>query len=299
MGHKKSLLRIIFEIFNTILLASLAAACLIPLLHVFFSSISNPSDLIVHSGVVLWPLGKATLKGYELVFQNSKILTGYGNTLYYVAASTAIGMTLTIIAGYVLSRRNLLLRNFIMFYITFTMLFNGGLIPFYLVVKNLGGIDKRWAVIIPTCLSVFNIILMRTSMMSIPVSLEESAKIEGAGHFRILFQIILPLSKAVTAALILFYAVAHWNSWFGAMIFLQTKSKFPLQLILREILVQSDISNIMQGSSGVTSAQLNLGTYKLLVQHSTTIVATVPILIIYPFVQKYFVAGVMIGSLKE
>ncbi len=298
MIKRKSVGKIIFDIINVTLLSALAAVCVLPLLHVFFSSISNPSELIVHSGAVIWPLGKATLRGYQMVFQNSKILTGYGNTLLYVASSTTIGMMLTAVAGYVLSRRDLYFRNHLMFFITFTMMFNGGLIPFYLVVRDLGWIDKRLAVIIPNCLSVFNVILMRTSMMSIHPSLEESAKLDGAGHFTIFLKIIMPLSKAVTAVLILFYAVAQWNSWFGAMIFLQTKSLFPLQLILREILVENDISTITQGSTGITSAQLGLGTYKLLVQHSTTIVATLPILFIYPFVQKYFVTGVMVGSLK-
>ncbi len=198
------------------------------------------------------------------------------------------------LSGYILSRSGLMWKGILMFFVTFTMMFSGGLIPFYMVVRNLGWIDKRIALIVPGCISVFNVIIMRTSFMSIPVSLEESAKLDGAGHFTILFNIILPLSKAVVAVIVLFIAVAQWNSWFFAMIFLQTRSLFPLQLILREILVQNDTSKIMVGSDAV--AQMDL--YKPLVQYCTTIVATAPILCIYPFVQKYFVTGVMIGSLK-
>jgi len=198
------------------------------------------------------------------------------------------------LCGYILSRSGLMWKGILMFFVTFTMMFSGGLIPFYMVVRNLGWIDKRIALIVPGCILVFNVIIMRTSFMSIPASLEESAKLDGAGHMTILFKIILPLSKAVVAVIVLFIAVGQWNSWFFAMIFLQTRALFPLQLILREILVQNDTSKIMVGSDAV--AQMDL--YKPLVQYCTTIVATAPILCIYPFVQKYFVTGVMIGSLK-
>ncbi len=294
MVHKKTASKIIFDLINGLLLIGVAAACLMPLLHVLFSSFSDPTFLARNEGVVLWPLGEWTLKGYQLVFRNPNISTGYGNTLFYVITATSLGVVLTAIAGYVLSRKDILWKNQIMFFVTFTMMFSGGLIPFYMVVRNLGWIDTRAAVIIPASMSVFNTIIMRTSFLSIPVSLEESAKLDGAGHMTILFRIILPLSKAVVAVLILFYAVGHWNSWFFAMIFLQTRSLFPLQLILREILVQNDTSKIMVGSDAV--AQMDL--YKPLVQYCTTIVATAPILMIYPFVQKYFVTGVMIGSIK-
>jgi putative aldouronate transport system permease protein len=294
-GH--SLGRKVFLAVNAVFLGLVAVLSVLPLLHVFFSSISDPTKLFVNRNVVLWPLGAPTLRGYELVLHNKKILTGYVNTIVYVTSATLLGVFLTTIAGYVLSRKNLLFRNALMFFVTFTMMFSGGLIPFYLVVKGLGWLDTRLAVIVPACLSVFNIIIMRTSMLSIPDSLEESAKLDGAGHFMIFARIILPLSKAAVAVMFLFYAVSQWNSWFGAAIFLQTKSLFPLQLILREILVQSNVSNIMQGTN-LSSAQISQDLYKLLVQHCTTIVATVPILFVYPFVQRYFVTGVMIGSLK-
>ena len=294
MVYKKTFGKVVFDIINVTVLVFIAAMCIMPILHVLFSSLSDPRALARNEGVVLWPLGEPTLKGYELVFQNPNIVQGYGNTLFYVTVGTTLGTFMTALCGYVLSRKDILYRGILTFFVTFTMMFNGGLIPFYMVVRNLGWIDKRIALIVPGCISVFNVIVVRTAFMSIPDSLEESAKLDGAGHMTILFRIILPLSKAVIAVIVLFIAVFHWNSWVFAMIFLQTRTLYPLQLILREILVQNDTSKIMVGSDAV--AQMDL--YKPLVQYCTTIVATVPILCIYPFVQKYFVTGVMIGSLK-
>lgn len=294
MVQRKTVGKIVFDLINGVILIGIALACVMPLIHVLFSSISDPTMLARNEGVVLWPLGSPTIKGYQLVFKNPNIVQGYGNTIFYVITATLLGTLLCAVAGYVLSRKGLMWRGPLMFFVTFTMMFSGGLIPFYMIVRNLGWIDHRIALIVPGCISVFNVIIMRTSFQSIPDSLEESAKLDGAGHMTILFNIILPLSKAVLAVIILFIAVAQWNSWFFAMIFLQTRSLFPLQLILREILVQNDTSKIMVGSDAV--AQMDL--YKPLVQYCTTIVATAPILCIYPFVQKYFVTGVMIGSLK-
>lgn len=294
MVQRKTTGKVVFDVFNAFILSFIAVACLIPLLHVLWASMSDPLILARHEGVIMFPLGSPTLKGYSLVFKNPNIVSGYGNTLLYVSTATTIGVLLSSIAGYVLSRKDILFRNQLMFFVTFTMMFSGGLIPFYMVVRNLGWIDKRVAVIIPACISVFNIIIMRTSMLGIPVSLEESAKLDGAGHLTILFSIFIPLSKAVIAVLVLFYAVGHWNSWFFAMIFLQTRTLFPLQLILREILIQNDISKVMASTGEVSQMDI----YKPLVQYCTTVVATGPILAIYPFVQKYFVTGVMIGSIK-
>lgn len=294
MVQGKTAGKYVFDLLNGFILIGIAAACLLPLIHVLFSSFSDPASLARNEGVVLWPLGNPTIKGYELVFKNPNIIVGYGNTIFYVITATLFGTILSSMAGYILSRKGLLWRGPLMFFVTFTMMFSGGLIPFYMIVRNLGWIDHRIALIVPGILSVFNIIIMRTSFQGIPDSLEESAKLDGAGHLTILFKIILPLSKAVVAVIILFIAVSQWNSWFFAMIFLQTRTLFPLQLILREILVQNDVSKIFIGSEAI--AQMDL--YKPLVQYCTTIVATAPILFIYPFVQKYFVTGVMIGSLK-
>ena len=175
----------------------------------------------------------------------------------------------------------------------FTMMFNGGMIPFYMVVRNLGMLDTRWALIIPGCVNVFNIIIMRTSMAEIPDSLEEAARIDGAGNMTIMMKIVVPLSKATIAVVVLFYAVGQWNSSFNASIFLQDRSLYPLQLILRDILIQNDSSQMNR-----SDLENNMAIYKDLIKYCTTVIATLPILCIYPFVQKYFVKGVMIGSVK-
>lgn len=302
MVTKKTAGERIFDCINTIFLALLAIACLYPLLYVLFASFSQPIELMKHRGLLLRPLG-FTIGGYKLVFKNPSITSGYLNTLFYVTAGTAINLFMTSLGAYVLSRKNVLWKNIIVFMITITMLFSGGLIPFYLLVKNLGMLNTRWALIIPGAISTYNLFVMRTAFAGIPDSLEESAKIDGANDFVVLFRIILPLSKAVLAVMTLFYAVGHWNSWFNAMIFLRKRELFPLQLILREILLANDMQSMsnLEGLVDV-SVQANADIVyfaRLLVQYCTIIVATLPILFLYPFVQKYFVQGVMIGSLKE
>ncbi len=294
MVQKTTVGKVIFDIINYIIMAGIAFICVLPLWHVLMASLSDPTHLARNEGVIFWPLGEATLKGYSLVFKNPNIATGYGNTLIYVTCNTLLGIVTTAIAGYILSRKYFVFKSFLVFFVTFTMMFNGGLIPTYMVIRDLGWIDHRVALIVPGCMSVFNIVIMRTSIQAIPDSLEESAKLDGAGNMTILFKIILPLAKATMAVLILFMAVAQWNSWFNAMIYIKTRRFYPLQLILREILIQNDVSQITSGTEAVNQMDL----YKPLVQYCTTIVATAPILCIYPFVQKYFVTGVMIGSLK-
>ncbi|SFP95329.1 carbohydrate ABC transporter permease [Caldicoprobacter faecalis] len=301
MVTKKTVGERIFNCINITFLTILAIACLYPMLYVLFASFSDPIELMKHRGLMLRPLG-FTIEGYKLVFKNSSITTGYLNTLFYVTAGTAINLFMTSLGAYVLSRKNVLWKNAIAFMITITMLFSGGLIPFYLLVKSLGMVNTRWALIIPGAISTYNLFVMRTSFASIPDSLEESAKIDGANDFIILFRIILPLSKAVLAVMTLFYAVGHWNAWFNAMIFLRKRELFPLQLILREILIANDMQSMsnLEGLVDV-SVQANADIVyfaRLLVQYCTIIVATLPILFLYPFVQKYFVKGVMIGSLK-
>jgi putative aldouronate transport system permease protein len=301
MVTKKTAGERIFNCINITFLTILAIACLYPMLYVLFASFSDPIELMKHRGLILRPLG-FTIEGYKLVFKNPSITTGYLNTLFYVTAGTAINLFMTSLGAYVLSRKNVLWKNTIAFMITITMLFSGGLIPFYLLVKSLGMVNTRWALIIPGAISTYNLFVMRTSFASIPDSLEESAKIDGANDFIILFRIILPLSKAVLAVMTLFYAVGHWNAWFNAMIFLRKRELFPLQLILREILLANDMQSMsnLEGLVDV-SVQANADIVyfaRLLVQYCTIIVATLPILFLYPFVQKYFVKGVMIGSIK-
>lgn len=184
-------------------------------------------------------------------------------------------------------------KNPIMFLIVFTMFFNGGLIPTYLLVNNLGLLDSRWALIIPSAMSAYNLIIMRTSFQGIPVSLEESAKLDGANDFTVLFRIVLPLSMPVVAVMILFYGVGHWNSWFNALIYLRTRDLYPLQLILREILITNSTDSMMTGVGGADKMPIGET-----IKYATIIVATIPILLLYPFLQKYFVKGVMIGAIK-
>lgn len=285
----------LFDIFNVIFMALLCVICVIPVLHVIFASFSDPRQLLNNSGILLAPLG-FTVQGYELIFSNSVIVTGYLNTLLYVLVGTALSTGLTIMGGYALSRKNLYWGKVIMFLITFTMFFSGGLIPFYLLINDLGMMNTRAAVIVPSAVNAFNLIIMRTSMKNLPESIEESALIDGANPFTIMARIVVPLSSATVAVIALFYAVGIWNSWFNASIFLTNRRLYPLQLVLKEILVSSDTSAVLNTSTDTTGKSMDI--YKPLVKYCTIVAATLPVLCFYPFVQKYFVTGMMIGSIK-
>ena len=269
----------------------MAVACLYPMWHVVMASFSDPIELMRHSGVILKPLGHS-LEGYRVVLQNPNIPKSYFNTIFYVLAGTSINMLLTTMGAYALSRKGLLFRRTLTLLIVFTMYFNAGLVPNFLLVKGLGMYNSIMALMLPGAISTWNLIVMKTAFQSIPVSLEESARLDGANDFTILFRIFLPLSKATVAVMILFYAVGHWSSWFHAMLYLRDRAKFPLQLIMREIL----ISNSANGNASADSDVMFL---QEVVKYATIVVSTVPILFIYPFAQKYFMAGVMIGSVKE
>jgi putative aldouronate transport system permease protein len=284
---------IVFMTLNGAFMLILVVVTLYPFLYVLFASVSDPVRMGRHMGFLLTPLG-FSLRSYWLVIQNPMILGGYANTLLYMTTGTALNLLLTSLGAYVLSRKHLLLRNIIMFFIVVTMFFSGGLIPFYLIVRSMGLSDKIWAMILPTAISSYNLIVMRTAFAQIPDSMEESSRMDGANDFRILFQIYIPLCMAVVAVMILFYSVAHWNSWFNAMIFMRSRQKYPLQLILREILVASTTQDMTTGSSA--GDQQPIGET---IKYATIIVATLPILFVYPFLQRYFIHGVMIGALKE
>ncbi|KRG14445.1 carbohydrate ABC transporter permease [Lederbergia galactosidilytica] len=293
MKIKASLGEKVFDFLNVLFMVSLIIATLYPFLYVLFSSLSDPGLLAKNRGILLLPLG-FTVKAYELVFQNPMIIVGYLNTIFYVIVGTIINIFLTSIGAYALSRKNAMLTKPIMMFITFTMFFSGGLIPTYLLIGQLGMIDTRWALIIPNAVSVWNLIIMRTSFKGIPDSLEESARIDGANDWTILFRIILPLSLPVIAVMVLFYGVGHWNAYFDAMIYLRNNDLWPLQLVLREILIENSTDNFITGVGG--GDRYPIGET---VKYATIIVATIPILFLYPFLQKYFVKGVMIGSIKE
>ncbi|WP_055669211.1 carbohydrate ABC transporter permease [Desnuesiella massiliensis] len=297
MRVKRSLGEKVFDTANIIFMILLMIICIYPLLYVLFASLSDPYELMKHRGLLLKPLG-FTLNGYALVFKNPSIMTGFLNTLFYVVVGTSLNLLLTSMSAYVLSRKNLFFGKPLMWMVTIPMFFSGGLIPFYLQVQRLGLIDSRWAIILPSAISVWNLIVLRTAFRNIPESLIESAKIDGANDFTILFKIVIPVSKATLAVIALFYAVGQWNSWFNAMLFLKDRSKYPLQLILREILISNDTREMMNLPKGAAQF-IKADAYKTLIKYSTVIVSTLPILCLYPFLQKYFVKGVMIGSVKE
>ncbi|MDR6550432.1 carbohydrate ABC transporter permease [Paenibacillus qinlingensis] len=281
-----------FDIGNVLFMLLLVFVTLYPFWYVFVSSISDPAWVARTRGLIWLPHG-FNLSSYKAVFHNPIIQTGYLNTLFIVVVGTMINIFMTSLGAYVLSRQNVMLKNIIMFMIVFTMFFGGGLIPNYILVTSLGMLDSLWALIIPVAVGSFNLIIMRTAFQAVPVSLEESARMDGANDFTILFRIVLPLSLPVVAVMILFYGVAHWNSWFGALIYLRDRTHYPLQLILREILI-SNSTDSMTADSGGDKLQV-----ALTIKYATIIVATGPILILYPYLQKFFVKGVMIGAIKE
>ena len=285
---------LIFDCFNYLLLTALTLITLYPFVHVVAGSISGPGTLIGHKGALLWPKGTPTLKAFALVFRNPNIITGYKNTLIVLLVATTLNIVMTSLGAYVLSRPQFAIRKVMMFLIVFTMYFSGGMIPRYLFLKNyLGMGDHLGSLIIPGAISAYNLIIMRTAFASVSASLEVSARIDGANDFTILFRIILPLSMATVAVMILFYGVGHWNAWFDAMIFLRTREKYPLQLILREILVNNSTESMTMGAAADDVEQLSDN-----LKYATIVVATLPILCVYPLIQKHFVKGVMIGAVK-
>lgn len=270
-----------------------------PVIYMISASISDPK--LVGSGEMwLWPKG-ITFEGYQRVFQNASIWTGYGNTILYTVVGTAVNLFVTLPAAYALSRKDFVGRNFFMGMFMVTMFFGGGLVPSYLLVKELGMIDSMWAIVIPSAASIWNIIVSRTFFQSsIPKELQEAAQIDGCTNMRLFVKIILPLSMPIIAVMALFYGVGNWNSYFSALIYLNDAAKYPLQLVLRQILVLQEMS--AQGGAAMdastASALNNKAEIAALVKYAVIIVATAPIIAIYPFLQRYFVQGVMIGSVK-
>ena len=293
MVEKRSISEHIFDTFNVVLMLFIIVVTLYPFIYVLFASLSDPAAMVVHSGILLKPAGQPTLASYGMVLSNSSIGSGYRNTLFLVIVGTAINVLMTSFGAYVLSRRGYMGKRALNFFVVFTMFFSGGLIPFYLTVKDVGLLDSLWALIIPKCIATYNMIIMRTAFQGVPDSIEESAHLDGANDFTILFRMFWPLTLPTMAVMILFYAVDHWNAWFNAMVFIQTRAKYPLQLILLEILISSDTSQMT-----TTVGSLDTGIVGETIKYSTIIVATIPVLAIYPFLQRYFVKGIMIGAVK-
>ena len=266
--------------------------CLYPMLHVLFSSFSDPEQLVAHSGVMLGPQG-FTLKGYELVMKNRNIPVGYMNTIINLVLGTILNMAMTVLGAYALSRKGYMFKRTINMLIVFTMYFSGGIIPNFLLVQELGIYNTRWALILPGAIATWNLMVTRTCFQNVPASLEEAARIDGANDWTILVRVFLPVSVSTLAVVTLFYAVGHWNSWFNAMIYLQDREKFPLQLFLREILLSNSPTGTMD------DPDMEILYIEEIIRNATIIVSTVPILFAYPFAQKYFITGVMLGSIKE
>ncbi|SEM29831.1 carbohydrate ABC transporter membrane protein 2, CUT1 family [Paenibacillus sp. cl141a] len=282
----------LFDILIYAIAAVIIVIVLYPLLFIVSASFSDPAR-VLNGEVWLLPKG-VTLDAYENILHNDKIWTGYRNTILYTTVGTAINIIMTILAAYPLSRPDLPGRNGIMVLITLTMFFNGGLIPTYLLVKDLGMVDTMWALIIPGAIATYNLIVMRTYFQSsIPWELQEAAHIDGCSNWRLLFSIILPLSKPILAVMVLFYAVGHWNSFFNALIYIRNEDLHPLQLVLREILLISQ-SDAVDGSVGLEKSILLAESIK----YAVIIVSSLPVLLMYPLVQRHFVKGVMIGSIK-
>lgn len=298
MIYKKSIGEKIFDVFTYIFLLMLTLLTLYPCLYVLFASVSDPVLLYKGSKILLFPRGFG-IGTYKIVFENPMIWISYRNTLIYTFLSTVVSMLLTIMGSYVLSRRYLPGRNIMMIIITFTMFFSGGLIPIYLVVRSLNLLDTIWAMVFPGAINTFNLIIMMSYFRSIPDSMEESARIDGANDFIILFKIMVPLALPVIAVVGLYYIVGNWNSFMPPLMYLNKRELFPLQLILREILIGNDSTantGIMQ-TMGVNNSDYQA--YAENVRYGTIVVATVPILMVYPFLQKYFVKGIMLGAIKE
>ena len=283
----------IFNLFNICILSILALLCIYPIWYVLTASLSNGNLIMQHSGLLLLPI-KPNIAAYIAVFKNKMILSGYLNTIKILVISLILQITMTSIGAYFFSRERVLFKKPLMFIITLTMFISGGMIPFYQNLRSLHLMNSHWGLILPFMISTYNMIILKTSFESIPKSLSEAARIDGAGHIRILFSIVLPLSKPVLAVMLLYYGVGVWNGWFWASTILTDRSMYPLQVILREILLSNDTSVMTQGvSSG------DLEAVGATIRYATVIVATLPILCAYPFLQKYFTKGIMIGEVKE
>lgn len=277
-----------------VLLVLLVGVAAYPLVYVVLASLSDPAQLVANRGPLWRPLG-LSLDAYRVVLENPMIAVGYRNTLLYVVGGTALNMLLTCLGAYALSRRNVLFSRPILILILFTLFFNGGLIPTYLLVgQTLQLADTPWALILPTAVDTINLIILKTAFESVPVALEEAARIDGANDFTILWRIVLPLSLPAVAVVVLFYAVAHWNSYFPALVYLHTRDLYPLQLVLREILVTGNVESMTTSVASTDTFQV-----AQTIKYATIVVATLPILLVYPFVQRYFVKGALIGAIRE
>ena len=277
-----------FQVFNVILLLALSFAMIYPVVYVTAASFSEETA-ILRGEVVFIPV-KAHVRAYQKVFNYPLLWRSYGNTLMYTGLGTAINLVLTVFGAWALSRKKMVGRRFFTLMCTFTMFFNGGMIPTFLVIKELKLLNTIWAILLPGAVSTYNMILMRTFFLQIPQSLVEAAELDGCRDFGTLFRIVLPLSLASLMTIGMFYAVAHWNSYFTAVLYLSKPELYPLQIILRQVVLLNEIVENATSTEEVMAEGI---------KYATIVVAMLPMLCIYPFVQRYFVKGVMVGSVKE
>ena len=289
------------KVFDVVLFIVLTAVLLIaayPLYFVIIASISDPTA-VAGGDVVFTPIG-LTVDGYKEVFENKKVVGGLLNSLFYTAVGTCLNLFVTIPTAYALSRRQFAGKKFVMCFYMVTMFVSGGMIPTYLVVKSFGMLDTMWALIVPGALSVYNMIVARTFFeSSLPEELWEAARVDGCGHFKYFVKVALPLSKAIIAIMVLYYGIGHWNNYFSALLYMKTEAKYPLQLVLRGILIQNEAALAQQVTTA--AAQEAMQKQQALVEqmkYALIIVSSIPVMILYPFIQKHFVKGVMIGSVK-
>ena len=278
----------IFDFFNIIIMLFVIVCTLYQFLYVVMASFSDPTALSTYTGLLLLPIKPYTFEAYKAVFSMPLILSGFKNTLFVLIVGVLVNMVFTILGAYFLSIKGPMLKDVVAFMIIFTMYFSGGMIPGYLNVKDLGLINSLWALILPGAIGTSNLIIMKSAFLSVPDSLVESARLDGASYIQTLTKVMLPLTKATLAVLILYYGVGHWNSWFGASIYLQDKDLYPIQLILR---------NLLASTSSIAALD-DIPEYAELVKYALIVITSAPIICLYPFLQKYFTKGVMMGAVK-
>ena len=284
----------IFIILIYILLAAIMLVVFLPLVYIVSASFSDP-QAVISNEVWFLPV-RPTLRGYQAVFKNRNILTGFANSFYYMIVGTLVNIVMTVMCAYPLSRKEFTARNKVAMIFVFTMYFSGGLIPTYMLGNSLGLVNTRWSMIIPSAMSTYNMIICRTYFVnSIPDELYEAGQLDGCTPFKYLLRVVVPLSKPILAVLVLYYGVTKWNSYFDAMIYLKSQTMVPLQIVLRDILILNQVDYTMISDASAIAAQRGLTD---LLKYSTIVVASLPVLCIYPFVQKYFVKGMTVGSVK-
>ena len=284
----------IFHMVNTVIMLLIGVVMVYPLYYIVIASVTDPT--VVNSGKFLLFPEELFLEGYKSAFEYERLFTGFANSILYTVVGTAISIALTIPAAYALSRRDMAGRNLVMFNFTFTMFFSGGMVPTYMLVSNLKFIDTMWAIVLPGALSVYNLIVVRTFFLTnIPDELLEAAKMDGCSDLRFFWSIALKVSGTIIAVMVLFYAVAQWNAYFNAIMYLNSRSKMPLQAVLRDLLIMNTVTNELSIDATETVDRMMRADQ---LKYCVIIISTVPMMILYPFIQKHFTKGVMIGSIK-